>query len=166
MRLLNSPATEALAGRRVVLRDSGLIWDPDPADRVGKRFEFEADQLVVDYRHNSTNFLASLNELYKFVRRNVVAEAYEVVKTYSTAANIVPIWQAAPWYHFARVTRNAMAHNFVITFDKHSLAALPITCFGKTIDASAAVTEITTNVLDPYVTIELLSAIRKFVETH
>lgn len=166
MRLLNSDASRGLQDRVVQLRQDGLLFDPDPSDRVGRRFEFEFNQLVFDYTSRKSDFDASLWELYKFVRRNLITESFEVAKTYSTNASMLTEFRDQPWYQFARVARNAVAHNFIVHFDNFARAALPITWNGKTLDQSLEGSEVTSDLLDPLTTCELIAVMEEFVRTH
>jgi len=164
LRLLNSPAVLDLRHRLIVLTPNEIVWDPDNSDRLGARSEFHLDQLINDYENARVNYDASLLELYKFVRRNLVTESFEVTRTYAVKVGISSKWRAEPWHQVARIVRNAIAHDFTISFDKHAKAALPITWAGKTIDLTMEGSEVTNGLLDPVFTVSLISGMQDFVE--
>jgi hypothetical protein len=41
--------------------------------------------------------------------------------------------KAAPWFHYARIVRNAISHNFHFQYSKHDRKILPVTWNGITL---------------------------------
>lgn len=163
MRLLNGDLAESLRGKILLLKVDGVIWDPDQGDRVGERFEFDASQVTDEYKNRRSDFDESLEELYKFLRRNLIRESFDAVKVFAEVNGVKNELQNQSWYHFARVLRNAVVHNFMIEFDKHARAALPIEWNGRFIEASMEGTEIRSDILNPLTTIDLIVAMHTFV---
>jgi GNAT superfamily N-acetyltransferase len=152
--------TEQQDSRRVVViaregeRPVGygtLIWEPR-YERFRAAGVPEINNLAVDAR----------------VRRQGVASAlsFEVMKTFSKKHQLDHDLHAESWFHFARVVRNALAHDFVFSFDKHALAKLPVTWGGVTITAAMDKTEITTDALNPLLSLDLVLAMLSLVEAH
>jgi hypothetical protein len=167
LQLLKSDAVYGLAGKLIVLKADEIIWNAIPADRVGKRLEFSLQDVVDDYTTRPADYEESIAVLYRFVRRNLVKESFEISKHYATETSTLAEFQATDWYHFARLIRNSISHNFHFSFTAADLnSRLPVTWRGVTIDASMDGKEITQNILGPMTTIELVEAMRKFVEDH
>jgi hypothetical protein len=166
MRLLNGRTVLTLRNRVVLLREEEILWDPRPADREGRRHEVDLGQLAHSYEHDKAAYEVTLRNLYNFARRNLVTESFEAVKTYSIAAHIMPKLRSEAWFPFARIIRNAVAHNFIIHFDKHDLARLPIIWNGKAIDRALEGQEIAGSLLDPQITLDLLHAMEAFVQAN
>lgn len=166
MRLLNSEALLSLRDRRVLIRQDGIIWDPDISDFVGGAVGYEGNQIIAAYQNDNANFQVDLLELYKSSRRNLVKESYETVKKFAAKAGLDATWSKQPWYGFARIIRNAISHDMVISFDAKDLARLPVTLAGTTIDVSMDKKEMTSDLLNPLVTLELIEAMKAFVQAN
>ncbi|MDR6904070.1 hypothetical protein [Rhizobium miluonense] len=164
--LLHGDQLQSLSDRKVVLKGDGMILDPDDSDRTGERFEFEFQHIVDASVNDTTNFDVDLRELFKFARRNLVKEGFEVVKAFATVSGISEELEKEDWYPFAYVVRNAISHNMLWEFQKKAKKMLPITWKGVTIAISNEGQELSESVLSPWRSIELIFAMRGFVERH
>jgi hypothetical protein len=163
MRLLNSTCLETLKDRIVLIKPDGFIFDPLPEEREGERYEVQFNQILHSYINDNENFNVDLLELYKFSRRNLIKESFEVVKSYAGENNLTKQLKSQPWFEFARMVRNAVSHDLVWYFRPDDLKKLPVTWGGKTIDSSLNRKVLTTDFTDPLVTFELLEEIQKFI---
>lgn len=163
MQLLNSDASLSLRNGVIVLKRNGVVFNPDPADRTGKRFEFEMNQLVHDYTEKKSDFNVSLDELYKFVRRNLIKESFEVVKAYAGEAKIKPLLESESWFWFAYVVRNSVSHDLHFRFRDGARKRLPLSWRGIEINLNHEGSEITGDVLNPQTTLELIIEMQQFV---
>jgi len=68
--------------------------------------------------------------------RTLIKESFELVKNYCCETDQNPKFNAQPWYHFARMIRNCLSHNFRFEFRKYDKTLLPVTWSSRTIDAS------------------------------
>ncbi|MGI0008133.1 MAG: hypothetical protein ACRD92_00765 [Nitrosopumilaceae archaeon] len=68
-----------------------------------------------------------LSELHKVFLRFYIRESFELIKDYCRKTNQSDLLEIQPWYHFTRLIRNCMAHNFKWVFKKFDKSLLPIT---------------------------------------
>ena len=68
--------------------------------------------------------------------RALIKESFEVIKNYCDITNQDSKFKAEPWYHFARIIRNCLSHNFKFEFRRYDKSLLPVTWKSRTIDAS------------------------------
>jgi hypothetical protein len=68
--------------------------------------------------------------------RAVIKESFELIKNYCSETNQTYLFHAETWYHFARMIRNCLSHNFKFEFTKFDKGLLPIAWKSKTIDSS------------------------------
>ncbi|MFZ5684279.1 MAG: hypothetical protein ACOY9C_06540 [Pseudomonadota bacterium] len=163
--LLNSPATESLRGNVVVLKETGLTFGSTVEDRAGA-LGIDLGVLAEERANNAENFLYSLEQLHKLIRRNVLSEAFETVKAYTKAQGITATFKAAPWYHFVRTLRDAVTHDFHWRIKERDLHLLPLTWGGKTIDAALNDTDLTGDFLNPELVYGLLREMEDFVQAN
>lgn len=67
---------------------------------------------------------------------SLVKDSFELTKHRAKIADRFLLMQAEPWYQFARLIRNCVAHSFVFDFNRGDLQRLPVTWNGITLDAS------------------------------
>jgi hypothetical protein len=60
-------------------------------------------------------------EFAKMGLRNLIKEAFELIKDYSNNTNQEQTFKSQNWYHFARIIRNCLSHNFKFQFSSPSL---------------------------------------------
>jgi hypothetical protein len=165
MRLINGPELSNLKDRIVLINGNGMIFDPDPADRIGARLEFHFNQLLESKQNTPSDFEVDMKEFYKSARRNLVKESFEVTTDFVEANGLLSKLRLEPWYYFAYHVRNAITHDFRWEFtNKKTKALLPTTWNGKTIEVSMEGTEIIEGFLDPFTATSLALAMEDFVK--
>ncbi|MBV9265389.1 MAG: hypothetical protein JO061_04390 [Acidobacteriaceae bacterium] len=98
--------------------------------------------------------------------RMMLKEPFEVVKAYAEDNGVMNELQRQPWFHVARLLRNAVSHDFMFTFRPFDLTLLPLEWNGIRIDAGmsdkhVAVTDV------PIASVkELVSKLRAFLEAY
>lgn len=148
----------------VLLKHDGLIFNPNPSERIGRRYEAEFQQIVSDYTDRKQDHEVTITEFYKFVRRNLVKESFEVVWSYTRGANLRPILKTQPWFHFIRLARDAVTHDLHFRLEKER-KVLPVCWNGKTIDIAMNGQEMRADFLDPLITLDIIVAISVFIES-
>lgn len=69
-----------------------------------------------------------LEEFHKIFLRFYIRETFEIILDYCKHTSQFNLVKSQPWFHFARLIRNCMAHNFKWVFDdKKDKPLLPIT---------------------------------------
>jgi len=74
------------------------------------------------------------NEFVKMGIRMMLKEPFELVKDYCKLTNQISLFKKQKWYHFARILRNCVSHNFRFEFTNSDKKILPVSYKGKTID--------------------------------
>lgn len=162
--LLNSDAVELLRDRVILVRSDAVVFNPEPTERRGKRYEFPLTQIADEYREYPERYKETLFEFYKSARRVLLKESFEVVKAYAKAQGYSKELIRSPWYQFARVVRNAISHDFHFRFNVHDIKILPVAYGGISIDRSLDEKPMANNILTPGVTFDLYHEFVKFVE--
>lgn len=57
--------------------------------------------------------------------KDAITQSFEMIRDYCDDTNQVPLLRAQPWYHFTRVVRNSMSHNYTLSFRMPNGAVLP-----------------------------------------
>jgi hypothetical protein len=78
----------------------------------------------------------ALKEFTLMLMRGILKESFEVVRAYAEANQQYAKMQAQPWFHFFRLIRNCVSHNFHFEFTKSDKKQLPISWRGRTIEES------------------------------
>jgi hypothetical protein len=165
MGILNSDTVESLNGRRVLIRGDYVVFNPEPSECVGKRYEFDLTQLVEKYRNYHDRYMETLFEFFKAARRMLVKESFEVVKAYAKAQGVGQVLKSSSWYEFARIVRNAISHDFHFQFKTHDQTLLPVRYGGVTIDSSLDGKDMPGSILPPGLAFDLYQEFVRFVET-
>jgi len=76
------------------------------------------------------------NEFVKMGIRMMLKEPFELIKDYCNLTNQISLFKKQEWYHFARLLRNCVSHNFRFIFDDRNKRLLPVSYKGKIIDIS------------------------------
>ncbi|HRQ87077.1 MAG TPA: hypothetical protein PLY16_03120 [Candidatus Saccharibacteria bacterium] len=166
MHLLNHDAILGLVDTIVMIKDDYIIFNPSEDERKDKRYELHLKQLVDDYINKPDDLFITLVEFHKFIRRNLIKECFEVAKSYSKFMGIGKTLTVQPWYHWARIVRNAITHDLHFVFNKSDHNILPITWCGKTIDLPMNGMPFTQDFLGPELTIQLIVEIHDFILSH
>ena len=64
---------------------------------------------------------------------SLVKDTFELVKHHAETRGLANDLKAQVWYHFARLARNCIGHNFILEFKERDLALLPLTWRGCTL---------------------------------
>jgi hypothetical protein len=116
-------ASEQARGMHMVFRDK-VVSFADLAEMLEQ--QSSRDTL-------SSNFL--LNQLYALIHAPLeivrdYCEDYDKVVGDQRLSNQM---KASPWFHFARIIRNAISHNFHFQYGKYDKSLLPVTWNGITL---------------------------------
>jgi len=68
--------------------------------------------------------------------RALIKETFELLKDYCDETNQSAILKAQPWFHFARIIRNCLSHNFRFEFNSYDKSFLPLSWNRRTIESS------------------------------
>ena len=81
--------------------------------------------------------------------RAFIKEGFEVVKAYCNDTEQYDKFQQQNWFHFLRIIRNALSHNFKFDFSKENKNRFPITWKGKIITKNMDGTYLTDAIFGP-----------------
>ncbi|MBC8394145.1 MAG: hypothetical protein H8E17_16460, partial [Deltaproteobacteria bacterium] len=65
-----------------------------------------------------------------------IKESFEMIKEYCIKTGQEEIWKNQPFYHYARIIRNVMSHNFLFDFSKENKNKFPVKWKSKKIELS------------------------------
>jgi len=82
---------------------------------------------------NPADRVIALREYQKMLMRTLIKESFEHIKDYCTLTDQFAALKAEPWYEFARLIRNFLAHNCRFEFNKYDAERLPVKWRNKTI---------------------------------
>lgn len=106
-----------------------------------------------------------VNEPAQAAIRMLILESCETVKDHCAETEQADKLRRQPWYHYARLLRNALTHNRRWSFNDRDRKFLPLTWNGRAINASMKGQEIGETHADWYQALELHSAMVAFAET-
>jgi len=112
-----------------------------------------------------SNYKRAATEFVKLMLRTFTTESFEKLRGYCKDTGQTALMRAQPWYQFARVVRNSLAHSQIWSFNSYDLRQLPITWNGKTITESMNGTEMTWDFYDCFDALELWDEMYAFAET-
>lgn len=164
MSLLNSDVVQSLAGRAVLMKPDGIVFNPEPADHAGARIEIDFGQIAHEYSTERRRHEETLREYWKATRRNLLKESFEIVEAYASSGGCFKAVQAEPWYPFARVIRNSLSHDMHFRFNNYDRKQLPVSWRGTTVTEAMHDTDMPENFLDPYTVWDLHMLMEAFVE--
>jgi hypothetical protein len=127
-------------------------------------FELELDQVVADL-NNPTDQQLVVDQFLKSHLRSFVRDPFENIKVYCKGSGQVAELKLAPWYHFARLIRNSLAHDFHVAFRPDDRALLPVAWRGITITAAMEGTELTLTFFGIPDAVQLFLDMREFVQS-
>lgn len=84
-----------------------------------------------------------LKQYHGIFIRFVSRESFEMIKDYCKRTNQMKKLNSQKWYHFARLIRNSMAHNFKWTFSQSDKSILPLKWRSRTISRNLEGHELT-----------------------
>lgn len=115
-----------------------VLSEPVAADHLKKSHCLHGGY-VVDFQHvaklledqDSRNI--ALKEFTTMLVRGLIKESYEVVLAYAEQTSQKEKLQNQGWYHFFRLIRNCVSHNFHFYFKDRDKEMLPLTWRARTI---------------------------------
>ena len=134
--VLNSDSILTLENKSVLIKEEKIIFNPNPLDFNAWKYHFDFNQVIANYQNDREKHVVSVMELYKSMRRALIKESYEVLKSYAKKTNQSLKLEQANWYRFATIIRNAITHDFHFEFSKYDLNAMPLTWKNVMIDCS------------------------------
>jgi hypothetical protein len=112
----------------------------------------------------SSNFL--LNQLYALIRApfEIVCDYCEDYDKVVGDLRLSNQMKASTWFHFARIVRNAISHNFHFQYGKYDKSLLPVTWNGITLSQDMEGKPLTSGSLWHKTGYELFLEMRNFAE--
>jgi hypothetical protein len=104
-------------------------------------------------------------EFFAMLLRVFIKESFEVIKDYCKNTNQETLLKQQKWYHFSRIIRNALSHNFVIELRDSEKKLLPIVWRGRSITDVMNGQPLNTSLLSIEDALELYKEMRTFVDT-
>lgn len=93
--------------------------------------------------HQVSNLLQAPNdrdvavkEFAKMLLRVLIKESFELVKDYCDVSGQASSFKSQSWYHYARMIRNCLSHNFRFQFNRYDKSLLPVSWRGKSITSA------------------------------
>ena len=77
----------------------------------------------------------SIKQFLIMLMCSMTKDTFELTRHHCKAAGRLQEMQAQPWYQFARLVRNCIAHNFLFEFTSYDRTVLPVTWKGCTLTA-------------------------------
>jgi len=105
-----------------------------------------------------------LIELLKLSLRPMLSASYEDVKDYCERTNQLRVFEKVSWYHFLRIFRNCVNHNYFFEFNKKDKKILPVKWRKIEINHSMHGEKLGFKLLNPLDTYYLLHDIVTFVK--
>ena len=152
------------------LASATLLLEPAmrPILQVGKAnfgtFEVKFDQVVTLLDHPVAGPEA-IRELLKMHLRSLIGDGYRLVETYAAESKQAHLLRQAPWYNFARIVRNALAHDVRFQFTPNDLNLLPVSWRTKVIEATMEGQDLTFEFFGPADGWQLFCDMQEFVES-
>jgi hypothetical protein len=114
------------------------LFTLDPARKclIGQEARFGEFTVSFEQVHNLLAIPADAEiankEYLKMHFRALIKEGFELLKNYCAETDQQQLFRDEPWFHFARLIRNALSHNFRFSFNRRD--DLPVSWEGRTID--------------------------------
>ncbi len=83
-------------------------------DQVSHMLASEADRQI------------AMKEFLTMLLRALIKESFEVIRDYASNSKQDTLLQSQPWFHFARMIRNCISHNFHFHFTNYDHKLLPV----------------------------------------
>ena len=146
--LLRDPKTaEKLQVHKIVVKSDGV--HAIPPGRSMHIPEGEAFYTLELGGPADRNFEHASMEFVKLHLRVFVVETFEKLKAHCAVSGRENDFKSRDWYQFARMVRNALAHDQNWRFNKYDKSVLPVSWNGKTIELAQDDTEMTWDFFDP-----------------
>lgn len=162
--LLKDPKTaEGLQVHRIVVKADGIYAIPP-----GKSMHIPEGESFYTLElggPKKKNFEHASMEFVKLHLRVFVVETFEKLKAHCNAIGQDGAFKSCDWYQFARMVRNALAHDQTWRFNKYDKSVLPVSWNGKTIELTMDNTEMTWEFFDPYDALELWDEMYEFAKS-
>ena len=96
---------------------------------------------------------------------SLIKDSFELTQHHAKKAGIAAAMRNQPWYHFCRIIRNCISHNFLVEINARDLLLLPLTWRNRTITAAMNNQELPISFFGWAEAWELFVDIRTFAET-
>src|SRR5260370_42553009 len=109
--LLRNPSTrESITANRVFLLPTRtIVFFP------GQPIQFQAGDPYIELKLEGPADLSGMNHIIDqssaMLLLNLIQDTFELIRNYCKATNQLNKIKSQPWYHFARLLRNAVTHN-------------------------------------------------------
>ena len=146
----------------------------------GNHIQFNSKELddLVPYEKNDFNILLSAwrsregDDIYsksivdfaRSQRRTFLTESYELLNEFIKKHNLRDKLRPFSWFHYARIIRNSMSHDYRLSFHKFDHQFLPLTWYGNIIDSSMEGVPLDAALLTPTATLRLHLEMRTWIE--
>lgn len=162
--LLRNPKTaESFQIHKIVVRANGIYAIPPgssmdaPESEPFYKLELGGPE-TKSFEHASMEFI-------KLHLRAFVVETFEKLAAHCNLTGQSDALRTCDWYQFARMVRNALAHDQTWRFNKYDRSILPVCWNGKTIDLALDGTMMTWRFFGPYDALELWDEMYEFAKS-
>lgn len=116
-----------------------------------------------DIYNTGENFKFGVKEFLKMALRAVVKESYNLIYDYCKETGQLSKLKSQSWFHFTRLIRNALSHNFKFVFKNRDKEILPISWNKSTIDINLDGKDLHIGIIGYEGVWKLLSDMRDFI---
>jgi hypothetical protein len=115
---------------------------------------------------NQSDKKLACSEFVKMGLRAFIKESFELIKNYTDLTNQSQKFQNQKWFHFARIIRNCLSHNFYFKFNTKDKKILPVSFKNKIITIDMDNTPLTKSLLSPVDAWDLFNEMKLFIEIY
>jgi len=123
-------------------------------------YRVDLNRVVKQLKNNKKG--GAIEEYIKMLFRALLKESYELVKDYCKDTRQMNLLKSENWYHFARIIRNCLSHDFRIVLSKQDKSILPVSWNNHTISADMDGQDLDLNFFSFCDAIELIDDIQIF----
>jgi hypothetical protein len=92
----------------------------------GSMFELKMDEITELLRDEKARQIL-LQNFMGMATRTFMKESFERVRKYCTLNGYDKELSEQPWYHYARMVRNCLSHDFILHYNEYDKSLLPVT---------------------------------------
>lgn len=81
---------------------------------------------VFEYMKSESDKLKIQEDFFKMLLSNLIKETYEAINHYCKTSEQKDLFKSQSWYHFVRIIRNCLSHNYMIEISDKDLKNLPV----------------------------------------
>lgn len=108
----------------------------------------------------------AVHEFLKSQIRSFVKESFELLKAYCKQTGQFETFKAADWYHFSRIVRNSLSHDFKVAFRSGDEKLVPVMWGSRKIDLEMDGSDISLNFFGYVEAWELFLEFERFARAH